>query len=280
MNGNVSTSVSNAKAQLSWLQTLTNNAESSFWVAAQAEQTSFGAVSANPLSVSDTLCTGATPACEVILREIAEITNATHTPLDWSTSVRTLNSVILGAATSGINRVLDLINALSNPPVAGYTHAPLKDAGDDLYAQALAWVETLGPNFMTPITALYPDAGVTGVTAEVVDSTGYKLVLTLTGTTPEWPHGSGTSFHELAAGDYVVITLLSVGRVDTTWAATTDFADFLNVPLEVSAVSGDELTLVCPDSVAAVVEEAVMDPDATPALGLGFIVRKIRGNEA
>lgn len=280
MNGDISTSISNVRNQLNWLSTLTTNAENHFWQQAAAERESFAAISALPRNVADEFCEAATESCEIILREIASMTNATHTPLDWATSVRTLNSVTLSAVTGGISRILDTIQALAYPPVMGYTQPPLKDAGADLYSQAVTWIGALGPKFMTPITELYPDVGVTGISAEVVSSTGYKLVLTVTGTTPEWPTGVGSSYHELDTGDFLVITRLDVGRVDTTWAATSDFAGFLNIPLEVSTVSGDTLTLVCPDTVTGVIAEAVTDPDAVPAFNTGFVVRKIRGNEA
>ncbi len=269
MNTEVSAAIRRATEQLTWLNLLATTAENHFWTTAAIEFDNLGAVSSNPRDIADDFCAGAEAACEVVLREIALITGATHTPLSWTTSVRSLSTTSAATIVSAIRSIMDTIAALSAPPVGGYTQPPIAGAGGDLYEQAASLIAELGPKFPSPITCFYPDADVSGITLEIEDADHTLLKCTVTGTgSPTWP--SGSNWHELAAGDIVLFTALEV-------SGTGDYVGYASLPLTVSSVSGANLYLDIPDAGALKAAEALTGGTAPGDL---FILRKFRGGES
>lgn len=269
MHADVTRAISRINEMLTWLTTLANAAETHFWNTAGNELAQLGAVSADPLAVSDDLCLGTTEACEIVLRETALVTGASHTPLDWAASLRTLTPTTVSAVASGVRTALNTISTVASPPSGGYTHQPMAGAGANIYNQVRALIEELGPKFPTPITCFYPDINVTGITAEIETGDLTKVKLTVTGSgSPTWP--AGASWHQLAAGDVVVFTALEM--------TTAAYQALVNEPLVVSSVSGDDLFLTLPEAAGALVTpEALTDGTGLRDL---FVLRKIRGNEA
>lgn len=269
MHADVTRAISRLNEMLTWLTTLANAADNHFWNTAAVELAQLGAVTADPLAVSDDLCLGATEACEIVLRETALVTGASHTPLDWSTSERTLNTTSMYSIAAGIRTALSTITTVASPPSGGYTHQPMSGAGANIYNQVKALIDEIGPRFPTPITCFYPDAAVTGIEAEIgADPNHVKIKLTLTG--GSWP--AGTDWHELKQGDTVVFTALEM--------TTAEYLALLNAPMVVTANPvGAVLYLTLPEPAATVGVAAEPLIGGTGLRDL-FVLRKIRGLES
>ena len=265
MNSDISRAVSTCNNFLDWLQKLANQAENHFWDTSLAEHTQLGAATGNPRGVADELCAGASSAAQMLLSEAALVCGVEFTVGEDSLlETRTLTPSAVASVVAAIKAILVRVQDLSSPPSAGTTHAPIHGAGAVIYEQIVGFLMQLGPKFASPITVLYPTAGITGISAEIKPGALTELVLTTTGGNIP----AGAEWHQLVEDDIVIITKLDIA----------EFAAYVGAPLAVVAISGAELTLSIPAASALIADTASTSPATKP--GDVFVIRKIRGSES
>lgn len=234
-------------AKITALQTLAEKIEATWWESARSEfATGGGASVVNALAIADAMCAGAEELMNQILVDLATVTGASHVAVSLTSTKSFYAPFVTDLCTSILAKTAALMDAIE--ATTNYdTYNEVVGDISDLYDWVKAEFGKFGPNFPTPYTEFhtYVASGVNAtylkpyVECDIDADAGTLTLRNYVGfTTPSAATqqkfsisgGALAAFHDLAAGDTVLLARLDV----------EDYEDIVGLQFTVDNVAGGD----------------------------------------